>query len=47
MRICDKGVYRDMTEEEIEALNHLPDPEQAVSEKEVVDILLGNEVKDE
>ena len=49
MQIYDSKLkaMREMTEEEEYYMNNMPDPEQSVSDTEVVDILLGNEVKDE
>lgn len=39
MRICDNGVYRDATPEEIEAFNNMPVPgsaEDVVSDAEAI-----------
>lgn len=41
MLICDNGVIREMTQEEIEALENLPDPTTVISKEEAYDILTG------
>ena len=43
MRICDNGVYRDATQEEIEAFEKTPAPEEEPSptDAEILNILLG------
>lgn len=42
MLICDNGVIREMTEDEIEALNNLPDPQSVIDKTEAYDILVGD-----
>ena len=43
MRICDNGVYRDATQEEVNAFNSTPEPgtDDELSGDELADILLG------
>ena len=41
MLICDNGVIREMTPEEIERYNNLPDPNQQITDTEALDILIG------
>lgn len=44
MQICDNGVMRDMTPEEEELANNLPNPEDVVTvedKAEAYDILMG------
>ena len=43
MLICDNGVIREMTPEEIEMANNLPDPKSIISKEEAYDILVGDE----
>ena len=43
MQICDNGIVREMTAEEIEMTNNLPDPESIISKEEAYDILVGDE----
>ena len=40
MIVCDNGVYREATEEEIEAWANTPEPEDA---EEILSILLGGD----
>ena len=41
MLICDNGVIREMTAEEIERYSNLPDPNLSITDKEALDILTG------
>lgn len=41
MLICDNGVIREMTKEEEEMFNNLPDPSQTIGKDEAYDILVG------
>ena len=44
MRICDNGVYRDATPEEIEEFNKIPEPgsiEADLDDAEAFDIIFG------
>lgn len=43
MLICDNGVIREMTAEEIEMVSNLPDPESNISKEEAYGILVGDE----
>ena len=42
MRICDNGIYRDATPEEIEAFNNTPEPkpgDEAAGEEDYIQVL--------
>lgn len=44
MKICDNGVIRDMTAEEIEAIANIPEPnseQENITDEEAMAILLG------
>lgn len=45
MQIYDSKLkaMRDMTEEEEYIAEHLPDPEQVITDEQAIDILLGSE----
>lgn len=43
MQICDNGIIREMTPEEEDIANNLPDPETVISKDEAFDILMGEE----
>lgn len=43
MLICDNGVIREMTPEEIKMVSNLPDHESIISKDEAFDILMGEE----
>lgn len=44
--ICDNGVMREMTQEEINILNNLPDPTNPEPEpEEILSILLGGDAE--
>lgn len=41
MLICDNGVIREMTPEEEEVANNLPDPSEVINVDEAFNILIG------
>lgn len=47
MRICENGVYRDATPEEIEAFDNAPAPgtQDDISAEEAIEILFGGDAE--
>ena len=42
MLICDNGIIREMTPEEEEIANNMPNPNDVLSKDEAYDILVGD-----
>lgn len=44
MKICDNGIIRDMTQEEIDAIANIPEPgsdDEPIADTEAFDIIFG------
>lgn len=41
MLICDNGVIREMTEEEMEISNNMPDMDEIATSDEILNIIFG------
>ena len=47
MKICDNGIMREMTQEEIDAISNIPAPEEnPATSEELISILLGGDTND-
>ena len=44
MQICDNGVMREMTEEEVYSAEHMPEPSEQISDHDALSVLLGGAV---
>lgn len=44
MKICDNGIIRDMTQEEIEGITDLQNPEELTDSSEALSIILGEPI---
>lgn len=46
MKICDNGIIREMTQEEIDAISNIPEPEEnPATSEELLSIMLGGDTE--